>query len=65
MEKKLGKIELVTFGHGGYQNCMLGLYVNLSGEGWGVPDGVYYGVVNIIINNELVSYPFNVSIFHN
>jgi hypothetical protein len=34
MEKKLGKIELVTFGHGGYQHCMLGLYVNLSFEGW-------------------------------
>jgi hypothetical protein len=39
MEKKLGKIELVTFGHGGYQHCMLGLYVNLSGEGWGVSEG--------------------------
>ena len=38
MEKKLGKIELVTFGHGGYQHCMLGLYDNLSGEGWGVSD---------------------------
>jgi gliding motility-associated-like protein len=37
---------------------------NNDWDGRGVPDGVYYGVVNIIINNELVSYPFHVSIFH-
>jgi hypothetical protein len=37
---------------------------NNDWDGMGVPDGVYYGVVNIIINNELVSYPFHVSIFH-
>ncbi len=33
-------------------------------DGRGVPDGVYYGVVSIILNNEVVSYPFHVSIFH-
>lgn len=38
MEKRLGKIESVKFGHGGYQECMLGLSVTLSGEGWGVGD---------------------------
>ena len=38
MEKKLGKIERVTFGHGGYQECMLGISVTLSSEGWGVGD---------------------------
>jgi hypothetical protein len=38
MEKKLGKIERVSFGHGGYQECMLGLSITLSGDGWGVGD---------------------------
>lgn len=38
MEKRLGKIERVTFGHGGYQDSMLGLSVTLSGEAWGVSD---------------------------
>ncbi len=38
MEKKLGKIESVTFGHGGYQDAMIGLNVTLSNGGWGVGD---------------------------
>ena len=38
MEKKLGKIERVQFGHGGYQECMLGLSVTLSNGSWGVQD---------------------------
>ena len=38
MEKKLGKIESVRFGHGGYQDACLGLSVTLSGSGWGVND---------------------------
>lgn len=38
MEKKLGKIESVRFGQGGYQDCMFGLSVTLSGDGWGVGD---------------------------
>ena len=38
MEKKLGKIESVKFGHGGYQDAMLGLSVTLSASGWGVND---------------------------
>jgi hypothetical protein len=38
MKKKLGKIESVRFGLGGYQDAMLGLSVTLSGEGWGVSD---------------------------
>jgi len=37
---------------------------NNDWDGRGVPDGVYYGVVSIIMNNQVVSYPFNVSIFH-
>ena len=36
MEKRLAKIESVYFGHGGYQDAMLGLHFNFSGFGWGV-----------------------------
>lgn len=35
-EKKLGRIENVSFGIGGYQDAMIGLHVTLSGSGWGV-----------------------------
>jgi hypothetical protein len=38
MEKKLGKIESVRFGLGGYQDSQLGLSVTLSASGWGVGD---------------------------
>ena len=38
METKLGKIESVSFGLGGYQGAMLGLHVTLSNGGWGVGD---------------------------
>jgi hypothetical protein len=38
MEKKLGKIERVSFGYGGYQECMLGISVTLSNGSWGVGD---------------------------
>ena len=38
MEKRLGKITSVKFGHGGYQDACLGLLVSLGGDGWGVGD---------------------------
>lgn len=38
MEKKLGKIEDVRFGLGGYQGAMLGLHVTLGDGSWGVGD---------------------------
>ena len=38
MEKKLGKIESVSFGLGGHQGAMIGLHVTLSSGGWGVSD---------------------------
>ena len=38
MEKKLGKIEEVSFGLGGYQGAMLGLHVTLGDGSWGVGD---------------------------
>ena len=37
-EKKLGKLENVKFGLGGYQNACLGLTVTISGNGWGCGD---------------------------
>jgi hypothetical protein len=36
MEKKLGKIESAKFGHGSYQDAMLGIHFFLSADGWGV-----------------------------
>jgi len=47
MEKKLGKIESVKFGLGGYQGAMLGLHVSLGNGGWGVSedtDSFYYDI---------------------
>ena len=38
---------------------------NNDWDGRNVPDGVYYGVVSIIMNGVVVSYPFHVTILHN
>ena len=38
METKLGKIEAVSFGLGGYQGCMLGISFTLGDGSWGVGD---------------------------
>jgi hypothetical protein len=38
MEKKLGKIESVRFGLGGYQDSQIGLSITLGDGGWGVGD---------------------------
>ena len=38
MEKRLGKIESVRFGLGGYQDACLGLSVTLGTKGWVVGD---------------------------
>lgn len=35
-EKKLGKITYIHFGACGYQEAMLGLRIQLGGDGWGV-----------------------------
>lgn len=37
-DKKLGKIESINFGLGGYQGAMLGLNLVFSGESWAVSD---------------------------
>ncbi len=39
MEKRLGKIESVRFGIGGYQDAMIGLHVTLGNNSWGLADG--------------------------
>ena len=38
MEKRLGKIQSVRFGHGGYQDACIGLSVTLGDGSWGVSD---------------------------
>ena len=38
IEKKLGKIERVSFGYGGYQECMIGISFDLSCGVYGVSD---------------------------
>ena len=38
MEKKLGKIQSVRFGHGGYQDACIGISVTLGDGSWGVGD---------------------------
>lgn len=37
-EIRLGKIEKVSFGMGGYQDVMIGISFTLSADGWGVQD---------------------------
>lgn len=38
IEKKLGKINRVKFGSGGYDDAMFGITFELGGQGWGVGD---------------------------
>jgi hypothetical protein len=38
---------------------------NNDWDGRGVPDGVYYGIVQIIMNGQLQSYTFMLTILHN
>lgn len=35
---RLGKIEAIRLGFGGYQDAQFGLSITLSGDGWGVGD---------------------------
>jgi len=38
IEKKLGKINRVKFGSGGYDDAMFGITFELGGQDWGVGD---------------------------
>lgn len=35
---RIGKIESIRFGMGGYQDAMFGITFSLSGKGWGIGD---------------------------
>lgn len=46
IRKELGKISSVSFGHGGYQDAMIGISFSFAGNsGWGVSD--FWGVWSI------------------
>ena len=32
---RLGKIQSISFGLGGYRDCCIGLHITLEGKGWG------------------------------
>lgn len=38
MDPQLGKIQKVKFGHGGYDDAMIGFSFTLGGESWAVGD---------------------------
>jgi hypothetical protein len=46
--KELGKIQSVRYGHGGYQDAMLGISFALGGSGWGVGDFWGYWAPSLI-----------------
>lgn len=52
MERKIGKLQTVYFGHGGYQDACLGLNVTLSGKGWGICDSNTAWDANMIKHSE-------------
>lgn len=43
MRKELGKIANVSFGHGGYQDGEIGLFLTLEGKGWGCSTSISGG----------------------
>lgn len=49
---ELGRIENVTFGHGGYQDACLGINVTLSGGSWGVGSNKTAWDANMIKHSE-------------
>lgn len=52
MEKRLGKIEKVSFGLGGYQDICIGLNVTLAGDFWAVSDSKAAWDANLIDCSE-------------
>ena len=38
VERKLGKIQFIKFGHGGYDGAQIGISFTLGGDGWGTAD---------------------------
>lgn len=52
MEKKIGKISSVRFGHVGYQDAQLGISFAFSGNGWGVSDSKAFWDSEIIDSKD-------------
>jgi len=52
MNKELGKISSVSFGLGGYQDCMLGLHIIFSFNGAGVGTSISTWDANKIEHTE-------------
>jgi hypothetical protein len=52
MTTKLGKIESVRFGLGGYQDACIGIHFTLSADGWGVSDTRSAWDKNLIKHSE-------------
>jgi len=46
--KEFGKINSVSFGFGGYQDCEVGLFLGLGGKAWGVCASVSGGWSTIL-----------------
>jgi len=55
--------QLVVYNRWGSEVYRSDQYNN-DWDGMNVPDGVYFGVVEINLNGQIESYPFHVSIFH-
>jgi gliding motility-associated-like protein len=55
--------QLVVYNRWGAEVYRSDQYNN-DWDGMNVPDGVYFGVVEINLNGQIESYPFHVSIFH-
>jgi hypothetical protein len=56
METRLGKIEAVSFGLGGYQSSMLGISFTLGDGSWGVSDFKGYWDVSKIKRSEYTQW---------
>jgi gliding motility-associated-like protein len=55
--------QLVVYNRWGSEVYRSDQYNN-DWDGMNVPDGVYFGLVQINLNGQIESYPFHVSIFH-
>ena len=59
MKKKLGKIQSVKFGHGGYQDSMIGLHLTIGADGWGVGDSKSAWDAELIQHSEYCKWTEN------
>ena len=59
MEKRLGKISSIRFGHSGYQDVQIGISFTLSGKGWGVNDFKGYWDAELIEHNNYCKWTEN------